>query len=102
MLETQATVRSLTGVGGFNVDGDWEPWGEKKHTPNDHESMPIAFIPSDFLQAFPEIYLMYAHPPQTLQLMGNRVDHSLPLKTRVEANDQKNQKEKTTRIHRLT
>lgn len=27
MLETQATVRSLTGVGGFNVDGDWEPWG---------------------------------------------------------------------------
>lgn len=28
MLETQATVRSLAGVGGLRVDGDWEPWGE--------------------------------------------------------------------------
>lgn len=27
MLETQATVRSLAGVGGLRVDGDWEPWG---------------------------------------------------------------------------
>lgn len=36
MLETQATVRSFTGVG-VNVDGDWEPWGEKEHAQNDHE-----------------------------------------------------------------
>lgn len=69
MLETQATVRSLTGVGGFNVDGDWEPWGEKKHTPNDHAKVPVAFIANDFLQAFPETYLMYAQPEQRLQLM---------------------------------
>ena len=45
MLETQATVRSLTGVGGFNVDGDWEPWGEKR---NSKWSMSRC----DFLQAF--------------------------------------------------
>lgn len=29
MLETQATVRSLAGVGGLRVDGDWEPWEER-------------------------------------------------------------------------
>ena len=29
MLDTQATVRSLAGVGGLRVDGVWEPWGRK-------------------------------------------------------------------------
>lgn len=29
MFETQATVRSLAGVGGLRVDGDWEPWGRE-------------------------------------------------------------------------
>lgn len=50
MLETQATVRSLTGVGGFNVDGDWEPWGEKHNTQNDHMYIPISLIAYDSLQ----------------------------------------------------
>lgn len=50
MLETQATVRSLTGVGGFNVDGVWEPWGEKHNTQNDHDQIPISLIASDSLQ----------------------------------------------------
>lgn len=30
MLDTHATVRSLAGVGGLRVDGDWEPW-KKSH-----------------------------------------------------------------------
>lgn len=29
MLETQATVRSLAGVGGLRVDGDWEPYRQR-------------------------------------------------------------------------
>lgn len=52
MLETQATVRSLTGVGGFNVDGDWEPWGEKHNTQSDRKYIPISLIANDSLQEF--------------------------------------------------
>lgn len=43
MLETQATVLSLAGVGGLRVDGDWEPWGEAAHWIWERESLSSHF-----------------------------------------------------------
>lgn len=52
MLETQATVRSLAGVGGLRVDGVWEPWEERPaHWIWEHEFLNgcqiLGFITSD-------------------------------------------------------